>query len=130
LIAPDAENPDLFAPRVVITTIFVTILWVVVTLLTTASEPSSRTIEFYRKLRVSGPGWRRVAQAAGIEPVRGEFGRSLVAWIVSMVWLYSLLLAIGKLLFQEWMMGSILLGVALVSGEILRRFLRKSKVMG
>jgi solute:Na+ symporter, SSS family len=130
LIPADAPHPDLFAPRVLITTVAVTALWVLVTLLTAAREPSPRTIEFYRALRVAGPGWTRVARAAAIEPVRGDFARSLAAWLISLVWLYSLLLAIGKLLLHDWHVGAGLFAVSLISGETLRRFLRKSRVMG
>ena len=105
-------------------------VWIAVTFLTAAREPSPRTIEFYRKLRVAGPGWARVARAAAIEPVRGEFGRSFLAWIISVVWLYSLLLAIGKLLLCQWTTGGVLLALSLVSGEALRRFLRRTRMMG
>ncbi len=125
LVGPEETPSDLFGMRCVIATAFVTGLWVLVTFLTTARQPSPRTIEFYRKLRVAGPGWAQVAKAAAIEPVRGEFGRSFAAWIISMVWLYSLLLAIGKLLLYEWKIGIGLLAVSLVSGEALRRFLAR-----
>jgi solute:Na+ symporter, SSS family len=130
LVGPGETPSDLFGLRCVIATAFVTGLWVLVTFITTARHPSPRTIEFYRKLRVAGPGWARVAKAAAIEPVRGEFGRSFAAWIISLVWLYSLLLAIGKLLLYEWKAGIGLLAVSLVSGEALRRYLRGSRVMG
>jgi SSS family solute:Na+ symporter len=130
LLKGGEENPDLFAPRVVIVTIFVTSLWVMVTLLTSEREPSAKTTAFYLKLRVGGPGWAVVARRAGVTPVRGELTTALLAWIVSMVWLYSLLLGIGKLVLQEWKPGFILLAVGLLTSEILRRLLLNQNVMG
>jgi hypothetical protein len=79
---------------------------------------------------VGGPGWAVVARRAGVTPVRGELTTALLAWIVSMVWLYSLLLGIGKLVLQEWKPGFILLAVGLLTSEILRRLLLNQNVMG
>jgi solute:Na+ symporter, SSS family len=129
LLLPGAADPDIFGPRVVIATVFVTAVWVVVTLATTSSEPSVKTVQFYQKLRVGGPGWSRVARAARIQPVRGELAAALRAWVVSLVWLYSLLLGIGKLVLQEWLPGSILLAIGLITSELLRRMLLRQKMM-
>jgi len=125
LMQPGADNPDLMTPRVVITLVVVTVAWLSVVLLTGHRAPSAKTIEFYRKLRVSGSGWAAVARASGIEPVRGEFGRSLISWLISMIWLFSLMIGIGKLVFHEWTAGLILLAVSLVSGEYLRRHMSR-----
>jgi SSS family solute:Na+ symporter len=129
LLQAGATSPDLFAPRVIIVTLFVTTLWVLVTLLASERTPSAKATAFYLKLRVGGPGWTVVARQAGVPPVRGELASAFLAWIVSMVWLYSLLLGIGKLVLQEWATGLVLVAVGLVTSVILRRMLLRQNVM-
>ena len=121
LIEPGAVDPDFMTPRVVITLIVVTLVWVTVALATQSGTPPQKTVDFYRKLRVAGPGWAKVAKLAGIEPVRGEFSGNLGRWLLSMVWLFSLLISIGKLVFHEWLAGLLLLALAAVTGMILLR---------
>jgi SSS family solute:Na+ symporter len=128
LMAPGASDPDFMTVRVTLTTILVTLCWIAVARWTGSAEPAAKTLEFYRKLRVAGPGWARVARLAGIEPARGELGRSTAAWLVSIIWLYSSLLGIGALLFHQWLVGSALLGVALVAGFFLLRYMRSLKI--
>jgi SSS family solute:Na+ symporter len=128
LLAPGAENPDLMTVRVALTTVVVTTAWIAAALWTGSKEPPAKTLEFYRKLRVPGPGWARVARLVGIEPVRGELGRGTAAWLVSIVWLYSSLLGIGALLFHQWLGGALLLTLALGTGWWVLRYMRSLKV--
>jgi Na+/proline symporter len=78
---------------------------------------------------VAGPGWNRVAKLSDIRPLRGEIGRDFLAWGVSIVWLYSLLLSIGYLLFLEWTKGFSLLAISVVSGYVLYNLMVNGKIL-
>jgi hypothetical protein len=129
-IPAEEHNPDLFAIRVVIVTVVVTAIWGFMTWLTGAREPSPKTIAFYQKLRVAGPGWSRVAKLAGIEPQRGEFARGIIAWVLSMAWLYSMLISMGMFLFQQWVNGGALLAVSIITGVLLRWQMARGDLLG
>jgi solute:Na+ symporter, SSS family len=74
-----------------------TVCWLVVTLLT-APEPDSHLIAFYKRTRPDGPGWKRIAAAAG-GPPPAPLGGLLVDWLAGVVLVYSVLFGIGEALF-------------------------------
>ena len=123
---PSTAEADLFAVRVVIITAVVTSVWVVVTFLT-SKTPGKQTAAFYSQMKIGGLGWKKVREAAGIKPVVGEFKENFIAWLSCVVFLYSLLLGIGKFIFHEWSLGLLYLGVTIVSGYILKRFMGKMR---
>jgi SSS family solute:Na+ symporter len=129
LMLPSTSGADLFAVRVFITVILVTAVWVTVTFLTSKETPNKHTIAFYSKMRISGPGWKRVRKLAGVEPDAGEFTRSLVGWLSCVVFLFSVVLGIGKFLFHLWLPGSIYIGVAIVTGYILKKTIAKIRFL-
>jgi SSS family solute:Na+ symporter len=82
-----------------------TACWLVVTLLT-APEPDAHLIAFYRRTHPDGPGWRRIARAAG-GPKSSPIGGLLMDWIAGVVLTYSVLFGIG-----EALLGTILHALA------------------
>lgn len=70
--------------------------WLLVTLLT-RPEPDERLIAFYRRTRPDGPGWQRIARAAG-EPPPGPVGRLLIDWLAGVLLVYAILFGVGDLL--------------------------------
>jgi len=123
---PSTPEADLFAVRVVIITAVVTFVWVVVTFLT-SKRPGKQTAAFYSQMKIGGVGWKKVREAAGIKPIVGELKENFIAWLSCVVFLYSLLLGIGKFIFYEWSLGLLYLGVMIVSGYILKRFMGKMR---
>ena len=125
---PDVKEPepiDYYTVRLLITIVSVTILWVIVTFLTGSKQPTEKHIEFYRKMRIPGPGWRKVAELAGVEPVKGELMTNTLAWIGCTVFILGLLISIGKFLFHEWTPAFIYLAVATAGGLLLRRQMKR-----
>lgn len=120
---------DAFAVRVVINIIVTAIVWVSVTLLT-SKEPGAQAIAFYKKMRLGGPGWRKIAELTGIPPHKGELKNNFIAWLSCVVAMFSLLLALGKFLFHEWVTGIVYLLVMLVSGLILKDRMKKISFLG
>lgn len=56
---PSTLATDLFAVRVVIIMIVSTLVWVVVTYMT-SKVPGKQITSFYLKMRIEGPGWGKV----------------------------------------------------------------------
>ena len=73
-----------------------TVCWIVVTFLTTP-EPDAHLIQFYRRTRPDGPGWKRIAAMAG-EPRPGSLGGLLVDWAAGVALIYAVLFGIGEAL--------------------------------
>jgi solute:Na+ symporter, SSS family len=119
---------EMFGIHLVLTVLCVTPIWVIVTLLT-SREPSPKSIEFYSKMKISGPGWKKVAAMTGISPIRGEFKRNLIGWLSCVVFILGLMLFIGKLLFLQWTEAAVLFVIVLVSGIILKNTMSKMKFL-
>ena len=122
--AADGTVTNYMAIRLMVTVAVVAVAWVTVTLIT-SRKPSPQTIEFYKKMRISGPGWRRLQKLTGVEPYPGEFKQSLIGWITCSVFLLAILLSIGKFLFLQWAWGIFYLVLAVVSGYILKKIMSK-----
>lgn len=76
-----------------------TVCWIVVTLMT-PPEPGERLAAFYRRVHPGGPGWRRVARAAGgpsPEPVAGLLGDWIAGWVL----VYACLFGLGTLILKS-----------------------------
>jgi hypothetical protein len=75
-------------------------MWVAVALVT-SRKPSERAIEFYKRMRIPGPGWRKVAEITGVKPEEGQLLAATLGWIGCVALILGLLVGVGKLLFHE-----------------------------
>ncbi len=81
------------------TTLVTTVAWLVVTWLTPPTD-EAKLIEFYRRVRPGGLGWRRISEKAGFgrEPIAGG-SLAWANWIAGVVSVYATLFGAGRLLF-------------------------------
>jgi len=128
LMLTGAEGKDLYAVRLVITVSLVTIIWVVVTFLTCPVRPTKHLIDFYTKMKIPGPGWKKIRNLAGIDPVKSELAYNFIGWISCIFFIYSLTLGIGKLIFYKLISASFCLSISFLSGLVLIRILRKMEI--
>ncbi|ETX07365.1 MAG: hypothetical protein ETSY2_11640 [Candidatus Entotheonella gemina] len=124
LTLPSTDDAELYGVRVMITVAVVTVVWVMVTLLT-SKTPGHQTITFYTTLKIGGAGWKKIRELSGIQPIGGTFKDSVIGWGVSMVFLFSSLLGLGQLIFGAWGAASMLLAVAVGSGIMLKTYIGK-----
>lgn len=124
-VLPNTDTADLYSVRVVITTVSVTIIWLIVMFLTSRKEPEPQVIEFYKKMKISGPGWEKLVKLTSIQPKIGEFKTNFTAWLSCTILLFALLLGVGKLLFHDWLSATIYFVIALASGCILKKVIAK-----
>jgi SSS family solute:Na+ symporter len=108
----DSADPREFAHLMLLTVGISTVVWVATTYLTRPT-PDATLVAFYRRVRPGGPGWRRVAEAAGFgaEPIDGG-ALNWTNWIAGVVAVYSTLFGMGRLIFGDTLEGLLLLGLA------------------
>lgn len=121
---PDVDGKLLFGVRLCITLGVVTPIWILVTFLT-SREPKGSVLEFYRKMKISGPGWKKVQQLTGVSSLKGEFRVNSIAWLSCVFFILSLMIGIGKILFHQWAAALICAVIVVISGYVLRRAMAK-----
>ena len=89
-----------------------TLTWLLVTLLT---QPESHGVlaNFYRRVRPGGL-WEPVLKAEGLKPAPSRTAPLICAWILAVAMTYLFLFASGKLLFQEYNEGMLMMGGSIV----------------
>ena len=125
----DSDNPRDFAYIMLVTVGITTLIWVVVTLMT-SPEPAEKLIAFYRRVRPEGPGWTEIAREAGLAEshAQGRLSLQFVNWILGVALIYGSLFGIGKLIFKEWGTGLLYLLVAIVAGALISRNLSRGEM--
>ncbi len=104
-----------FAKIAMITAFSTTVVWLFTTLLT-RPESEARLLQFYRRVRPTVHGWRHIAALAPeIKPVR-DLAANAFDWIMGCALVYCAMFAIGELILQEWLAGTLLLIGAALSG--------------
>lgn len=112
--------------------ILTTLSWIIVTLFTKPVEEEVLR-SFYRKIRPGGPGWKRVVERAKRENVplqkeddlRWDVPTGIICMLLGCISIYSVLFAIGSLLYSETTTGVIFLTVSVVAGMMLMKFWNK-----
>jgi SSS family solute:Na+ symporter len=115
-----ATDPNAQAKTLLVTVPIATIVWIVATF-ATKPEPQERLVEFYRRVRPGGAGWRRIAQAAGPVPAGESLGLGAIDWLAGCGLVYGALFGIGKLVLGDALAGVAYLALALVCFAIIFR---------
>ncbi|MDP3583296.1 MAG: Na+:solute symporter, partial [Ignavibacteria bacterium] len=113
----------------IITIAFTTISWV------TASFVSPQTdkkvlIEFYKKVRPFGPGWKAIKIEAGIkdnelEESKNNIPLGLLGWVSGCIMIWSALFTVGNFLYGRLELAYMLLAVFAVSTFVLVKVVKK-----
>jgi SSS family solute:Na+ symporter len=112
-----------------ITVALTTVCWMVAAYV--APQNDRRTlVEFYKKVRPFGPGWKAVRREAGISEAEAHsaqenFPLSLVGWVSGVATIWAALFAVGNLLYGRLAATLICLGVFLVAGLVLLRVINR-----
>jgi SSS family solute:Na+ symporter len=98
-----------FGPSMIATTSFATVTWLVVTFLTRPVERQT-LVDFYRRVRPGGPGWRAV------EPNARTIGmkKAMASIVASAVAINATLWGMGQLFFGSLALGLLAVGVSVV----------------
>jgi len=112
------SEPVVFAKTALITAGCTTVAWVVATFLTPA-ESEEKLVAFYRRVRPTVHGWKKIAQLAPEVAEVRDLRSNALNWLLGCLMIYCSLFGIGKLVFGEWLLGLLLLAVAAVSGWVI-----------
>tara|TARA_Y100000590_G_scaffold356623_1_gene410950 strand:- start:274 stop:816 length:543 start_codon:yes stop_codon:yes gene_type:complete len=104
---------DKEAYTILFTTLFTTITWVVVTLIT-PSEPKELLEDFYNKVKPFGSGWKKISNN-----YYGSIYPSLINVCLGLITIHGFLFGVGKILFQETLLGYSMLVVAVFAMVLL-----------
>jgi SSS family solute:Na+ symporter len=112
------SDPVVFAKTALITAGCTTVAWVLATLLTPA-EREEKLVAFYRRVRPTVHGWKKVARLAPEVAEVRDLGSNALDWLMGCLMVYCSLFGIGKVVFGEWLVGLLLLAVAAISGWVI-----------
>jgi SSS family solute:Na+ symporter len=113
----------------ILTVAVTTIGWMVTAFL--GPETDRRTlVNFYKKVRPFGPGWKAIRKEAGITEAEAKgshesFPLALVGWVSGSLTIWSALFTVGNFLYGRTAYALVLLGVFLLSGFILLRVINR-----
>ncbi len=108
------------------TTLFTTIVWLVVTFLT-KPEKDETLKKFYLQVEPEG-AWNSVKEKLNINKSKSQIPALIICWLSATALTYSTLFLIGKLIFQDYYYALINLIVAVISFFILRYFVIHTKI--
>jgi len=115
-----ASDPNAQAKTLLVTVPIATIAWLIVTF-STAPEPDERLAAFYRRVRPSPAGWRRIARLAGTSETTEPLGVDIVDWFAGCGLVYGALFGIGKFVLGDPITGLAYLGLAVFCLAIILR---------
>ncbi|HNX36349.1 MAG TPA: Na+:solute symporter, partial [Kiritimatiellia bacterium] len=122
---------DLTSWKMVLGIIVTTVAWVAVTYLTKPVDERT-LIEFCRKIRPGGPGWKKIeaaARTAGVEAESGGWNMavSLLCMMLGCLLVWASLFGAGYLLYGRTMSGCVLVGAAAASAVALAKLVPRMK---
>ncbi len=112
------DDPVTFAKTSLITAGITTVAWIAATFLTPA-ESEERLLAFYRRVRPTVHGWKRIAALAPEIPQVRDVTSNAFDWVMGCVLVYATLFGIGKIIFGDWIPGVLLLVVAAGAGYLI-----------
>jgi Na+/proline symporter len=112
------DDPLTFAKTSLITAGITTVAWIAATFLTPA-ESEAKLLAFYRRVRPTVHGWKKIAALAPeIPPVR-DVRSNAFDWLMGCVLVYATLFGIGKIVFGDLLVGLLLLALAAGAGYLI-----------
>jgi Na+/proline symporter len=95
-----------------------TLVWIIVTLLTRPTQ-DQKLKEFYLRVHPGGKGWKKISDR--MPDVKGDSGylRLFVNYICGCILVMLSLFGVGKMIFHEFIEGSIYFIIALAAGAII-----------
>ncbi|MCF6239760.1 MAG: Na+:solute symporter [Bacteroidales bacterium] len=100
------------------------LFWIVVTFLTKPTD-DAKLDEFYRKVHPGGIGWKAVQKR--LPDVKGDsgYGALFMNWALGSILVMFSLFGFGKIIFKEYLEGTIFLVIALTAAYFIYRNMSK-----
>jgi solute:Na+ symporter, SSS family len=107
-----------YAKSALITGGITTVVWLVATFVT-RPESEATLVAFYRRVLPTVYGWKDIAKLVPELPEVRDVSSNAFDWVMGVVLVYGCLFGIGKLVFQQWAWGVILLVIAAIAGYLI-----------
>jgi solute:Na+ symporter, SSS family len=101
---------------------FTTATWLIVTFLTPA-ESLETLKKFVDQLELSGPGWKTITDRKST----GVLAKGVLAMLYGCVLVYSMLFAMGNLLYEKYTNAALLALLAIIAGVLLSKAVKKTQ---
>jgi len=118
------NNPKDFAYMIIITVSITTFVWILVTLLT-KPENTELLSKFYRKVEPDPTFWKPIANLNSDLKNNSTILHNFTNWVLTIIFIYSLLFGIGYVLLIKINIGISLISVSLLTFLILYKNLFK-----
>ena len=117
------HSPITLYPTVLVTTI----VWILFTYITKPTD--EKTLEkFYRKIHPGGIGWKVFRKKyPDVKPDKG-YGALFVNWFLGIVVIYSTLYGTGRLIFEDYLKGSLAFLLSIIAGTVIYLNLKKKEI--
>lgn len=108
-----------FAYTVIFSVAATTVCWLIAAFVT-APTRRDKLVEFYLKVRPSGPGWAKIRREAGVSEAEAarhgdHMGMATLGWVAGCVSIWSSLFAIGQFLYGRTSLALLLTAAFVVS---------------
>ncbi len=113
-----------YESQILYVTIFSIAVWVVATLLTRPTD-EGKLLEFYRKVRPGGWGWRRLRALAPEVQADRTLHLDFLNWIMGIIVVFCALFGVGRILLGAPVSGVGFLVVAALAGALIWRNLSR-----
>lgn len=130
-IASSIFNENFIEPyfKFPVIVLITTIVWLLVTFLTKPDD-DQKLIEFYKKTRPGGPGWKRIVSLPDFKNEKGEnktwaVPRGILCMLVGCLAIYSALFSTGYFIYGELYLGLILLLSTVIFSFLLFKLSKK-----
>jgi solute:Na+ symporter, SSS family len=107
-----------YAKSALITGALTTVAWLAATFIS-KPESNQTLTAFYRRVHPTVYGWKKIARLVPELPEVRDVRGNAFNWLMGVILVYGCLFGIGKLVFQQWMWGAILLVVAGIAGYLI-----------
>jgi SSS family solute:Na+ symporter len=117
-----------------LTVALTTVCWVLTAFLGPQTDRKT-LLEFYRKIRPFGPGWRKIREEAGVSESEARTTHesvplALVGWSAGVATIWSSLFTVGNILYKRWATAGVLFVVFVASGFVLVKVVNRLWVNG
>jgi Na+/proline symporter len=106
-----------------------TVCWLLTAFLGPKTERKT-LIDFYKKVRPFGPGWKSIREEAGITETEAKATHeniplALIGWVSGTTVIWSALFTVGNFLYGRTNYALMLLGITIISGLVLLRVINR-----
>lgn len=107
-----------FEESLIIIVAWSTLVWLIVTFLTRPTS-DDKLRAFYKKVHPGGLGWNHISKK--MPEVKGDTGYKylFINWLAGCLMVMFCLFGIGKIIFGEFLTGSIFIAISIVSGSVI-----------